>query len=249
MWGLHVFAAAAVAVTVVMGLWQLGVYDTRQADEQTDREQARTVPLQEVLGPDEAFTAGANHRPVWVEGHYASAGQQFWVSGREHDGESGYWLVAPFLVEDVPADQSGRESALLVVRGWAPDNGELAPTPSGPVRLRTVLEASEASSSGLDDARTTGSIRIPALVGELPYDLYSAYGIVTGPGMPAEADLAPVAPPAPESSWTVGWRNLVYAIQWWVFGAFAAFMWWRMASEMVGKAQDRAGDAAGRTVS
>ena len=22
-------------------------------------------------------------------------------------------------------------------------------------------------------------------------------------------------------------RNLLYAVEWWVFGAFAAFIWWR----------------------
>ena len=27
--------------------------------------------------------------------------------------------------------------------------------------------------------------------------------------------------------------NLAYALQWWVFGLFAAFMWWRMATDAV----------------
>jgi surfeit locus 1 family protein len=43
-----------------------------------------------------------------------------------------------------------------------------------------------------------------------------------------------VPPPEPgDVSWTVGLRNLAYAVQWWVFGAFAVFMWWRMATESV----------------
>ncbi|MGH3424182.1 MAG: hypothetical protein ACRDO8_05605, partial [Nocardioidaceae bacterium] len=121
--------------------------------------------------------------------------------------------------------------------------------------LRAALQPGEQGTpgpGGLGEARTTGSIRIPLLVGELPYDLYSAYGIVTDPAPPP--GLNPVAPPAPETSWTVGWRNLIYAIQWWVFGAFAVFMWWRMASEMVTNARKRAvpdgpGEADHRPVS
>ena len=46
-------------------------------------------------------------------------------------------------------------------------------------------------------------------------------------------DLTPVALPDPDVSWSVGLRNLAYAFQWWVFAAFALFMWWRMATENV----------------
>jgi hypothetical protein len=28
-------------------------------------------------------------------------------------------------------------------------------------------------------------------------------------------------------------RNLLYAFQWWIFGAFAIFMWWRWLQEDV----------------
>ena len=36
-----------------------------------------------------------------------------------------------------------------------------------------------------------------------------------------------------------GIRNLVYAVQWWVFAAFVAFMWWRMVSEPPGSHDER----------
>jgi surfeit locus 1 family protein len=32
---------------------------------------------------------------------------------------------------------------------------------------------------------------------------------------------------------STGLRNLLYAFQWWVFGAFAIFMWWRWLMEDV----------------
>ena len=36
--GLHVFAVVAVAFCVFMGLWQLGVYDSRQEHERADEQ-------------------------------------------------------------------------------------------------------------------------------------------------------------------------------------------------------------------
>ena len=122
LWGLHLLLVAAVVFTTVMGLWQLGVYDARQASAQAEGGPVQAVELSEVLGPDEAFNESANEQPVRVRGRYAPAEDQIWVSGRKHGGRDGYWLVAPFLVEGVPKDEAGRDAALLVVRGWSPDN-------------------------------------------------------------------------------------------------------------------------------
>ena len=74
-------------------------------------------------------------------------------------------------------------------------------------------------------------MRIPALSNELPYDLYSGYAIGTDQELAGGLALAVV--PEADVSWTVGLRNLAYTLQWWVFGLFAAFMWWRMASDQV----------------
>lgn len=236
--GLHLFAVVALIFTILMGLWQLGVYDDRQVSERADRQTVPTVPLSQVLGPDEVFTGKANHRPVTASGQFAPGDEQFWVSGRELDGRSGYWLVAPFLVDDQPEAASGRPRALLVVRGWAADNGTLRSTPGGGVELAGVLEPGEESDGGIDERRTTASIRIPLLINELPYDLYSGFAIVTDQQPADTAGLDRVAPPRPDASWTSGLRNLAYAIQWWVFGAFAVFMWWRMSRDVI--AGDRA---------
>ncbi len=130
------------------------------------------------------------------------------------DGSS--WVVTPFLVDD--------EHALLVVRG----EGKRAPE-SDATELEVVLEPSEPA--GPD------TISVPVLLNELPYRLYGGYGIArTGTGLPL------VTPPEPGVSWTVGLRNLAYALQWWVFGFFALYMWWRMASENV--AMRRAAEVA-----
>lgn len=249
--GLAVFAAAAVLLTATMGVWQLGVYDTRQADERADRADMSTVALSQVLSPGEPFTATANRRPVTAMGRYAPTAQQLWVSGRELDGRAGYWLVAPFVVDDQRGTDGNRERALVVVRGWSADNGELPAATAGRVSLRAVLQPGESAAGGIGAGgigadRTTATIRIPFLINELPYDLYSGYGIVTAqePADAAGVGLEPVAPPPVEASWTSGLRNLAYAIQWWVFAAFAGFMWWRMSRDVI--AADRAAHMGGR---
>jgi surfeit locus 1 family protein len=39
-----------------------------------------------------------------------------------------------------------------------------------------------------------------------------------------------VPPPALVGS-GLSWRNAAYALQWWVFALFAAYMWWRMVRD------------------
>ena len=116
--GLHVFAVVAVAFCVFMGLWQLGVYDSRQEHEQADKREVPRVALSGLWGPDQPFEARLNHRPVTVQGTFAPASEQVWVTGKEQDGRTGAWLLAPLLVDG---------DALLVVRGWAPKVTDFPP--------------------------------------------------------------------------------------------------------------------------
>ncbi len=39
-------------------------------------------------------------------------------------------------------------------------------------------------------------------------------------------------------------RNLAYGLQWWLFGGFVVFMWWRMARDDLRGATPRAGTSA-----
>ena len=218
--GLHALAVVAVGFCVVMGLWQLGVYEGRQGDARGDTRD-QIVPLADVWAPGEEFTSDLEHKRVTVTGRFAADDLRV----TRDDGST--WLVTPFMIGD---------HALLVVRG----EGERAPA-SDATRLDVVLEPSEPGGRALgpkrDGVRTTDAISVPVLINDLPHRLYSGYGIaLTGTGLPL------VDPPEPDVSWTVGLRNLAYALQWWVFAAFALFMWWRMASENV--AMRRAADEA-----
>jgi surfeit locus 1 family protein len=231
MLALHAVALAAVALCLIAGLWQLDVYESEQDSERAERASAAAVPLTDELGPDEGMTNELVGLPVVAEGHYAPADQQILVAGRAHSGRDGYWVVSPLVLDN--------GSAILVVRGWTPE--ELAPAvPSAPVRVTGPLEPGEeaGADSELGSNRVVDSVRIPSLVGQLPYDLYSAMMIRTAE-RPAPSDgLAAVDASAPEVPWTSGLRNLAYALQWWVFGAFAVFMWWRICADRLGRGSD-----------
>ncbi len=224
--GLHLFAIAAIAFCLFMGMWQWGVYDQRQADERTEAGVVKTADLDDVWAPGEPFTTDQDQRAVTVTGEFRPAQEQFWVTDKaREDGTDGVWLVAPVTVDD---------AQLLVVRGWAPEPlTQLPAVPAGEVSFDAVLQPGDSGGAGWDpQARTIGAVRIPTLLNELGYSsLWSGYAIATDPDV--VGDLTPAELPEPEVSWTAGGRNLGYGLQWWVFAAFSLFMWWRMARETV----------------
>jgi cytochrome oxidase assembly protein ShyY1 len=227
--GLHAFAAVALVACVVMGLWQLGVYDSRQEHERADSQTVPRVDLDGLWGADDPFEGKLNQRPVTIEGEFAPADEQIWVAGKVQDGRTGAWLLSPVIVGD---------AAIAVVRGWAPAVTAFPAVPSGEVSIKAVLQAGEGGGAPFDPkTREIGAVRIPALTNELPYDLYSGFAISTTADVAGGLVLAD--PPTQDVPWTTGLRNLAYALQWWVFGAFALFMWWRMATESVAAAKPK----------
>lgn len=227
--GLHALTVVAVVACTVMGLWQLGVYDSRQEHERAESRTVARVALSGLWGADEPFERRLSQRPVTIVGQFAPTAEQVWVAGKELDGRPGVWLLAPIVVGD---------AAIAVVRGWAPAVTAFPEVPSGDVTVEAVLQPGESGGAPFDPStREVGSVRIPALTNELPYDLYSGYAISTTLEVAGGLDLA--RPPAADVPWTTGLRNLAYALQWWVFGAFALFMWWRMAAESVASARSK----------
>jgi surfeit locus 1 family protein len=228
MLALHLLALVAIVGCVVAGVWQLGVYQSEQDDERDARAAAAPASLTTMLGPDEGITNALVGAPVFAEGQYAPAAQQILIADRRHAGRDGYWVVSPLLLET--------GSAILVVRGWTPEQSA-PPVPSAPVTVTGSLRPGEepGADSVLGSDRVVDTIRTPSLVGQLPYDLYSAVLIRTAEEPRPSDGLVPVDPSAPDVPWTDGLRNLAYALQWWVFGAFAVFMWWRICVDQVAR--------------
>ncbi len=230
---LHLVTLVAITGMVVAGGWQLDTYESAQQTVDAQRSGQPAVAVGEVLGPDDAFPADAVGRTVVVAGEYADAEEQFLVSGRDHDGQDGYWVVSPFLVTGVSAVDN-RPSAILVVRGWTDTEAPPA-LPGGDVRLKGVLAPGEQGSTAVGPQRIIDVIRIPTLVGELPFDLYSAFMVRTQEEPTPSDGLTPVALPIAEVSWTTGLRNLLYALQWWLFAAFTGFVWWRICADALAR--------------
>lgn len=221
--GLHLLLVVAVTGCVAGGIWQFGSYERQQSQERVERAAMDPVPLDEAWQRGEPFTTDQDHRRVVVEGRFAETAEQVWVSGRSQDDANGFWLLAPFVVAD-------GDDALMVVRGFSPDLVDLPPVPPQPTSLTAILRPGEGDGAALDDNRVIGSVRLPALLNELGRPLYPGYALATsdtGAGLPLADE------PAPDVSWTVGLTNLAYALQWWAFALFAAFMWWRMCRDQV----------------
>ncbi len=227
--GLHAFAVIAIVACVFMGLWQAGVYDSRQEHERAESQTVPRVELDGLWGADDPFEGKLNQRPVTIEGQFAPADEQVWVAGKRQDGQAGVWLLSPVLVDD---------AALLVVRGWSPAVTTFPAVPTGDVTIEATLQSGEGGGAPFDPkTREIGAVRIPALTNELPYDLYSGFAISSS--AEASGGLALAETPSKDVPWTTGLRNLAYALQWWVFGGFALFMWWRMATEIVATARSK----------
>ena len=81
-------------------------------------------------------------------------------------------------------------------------------------------------------------VRTADLIQHVEQDLYGAYAVVDHD---AEANAALVGVDAlepadlaalPRAAGSTGLRNLLYALEWVLFGAFAGFVWWRYVRDL-----------------
>ena len=226
---LHLLGLAVTVAAVLLGLWQVDVWQAHRASEARDLTSMRPVDLAEVLGPDQPFPSSAVGRPVNVSGEWLP-GSTFYVTDRQLGGRNGAWVVTPVAVcaQGQACDTS---SALLVVRGWTDDPGDVPAAPRGRVELTGWLQPPEGS--GLRDPDPSDDrlpeLRIADAIQRVDQDLYGAFLVgrsVRPPG--GMAGLEPVTPASlPQPGSFSGLRNLLYGIQWWIFAGFAVFVWWR----------------------
>ena len=124
-----------------------------------------------------------------------------------------------------------------MVRGFVTSAAAASAPPSGPVTVTGALAAGEspAESATRLPAGQLPALDLSVLVNRWPGDLYNAFvfAAVEGPDAdvvsPASSGLTRVPAPRPEVG--LQWRNAAYAVQWWIFAIFAAYMWWRMVRE------------------
>jgi surfeit locus 1 family protein len=170
-----------------------------------------------------------------VQGRY-DAGRQVLVSDRLQNGASGWWVVT--------AVRTSAGAWLPVVRGWVPrsDDAAAAPqrVPTGSVRLEGVLQPDDAPAEGQSPASPTSNgpkvlraLDAAELVNLWGTPIYNGFLVLTGEhgsGIKTAAQPERVPPPGAQPT-GLAWRNLAYAVQWWVFAAFALVLWWKMVRQ------------------
>ncbi|WP_062200821.1 SURF1 family protein [Demequina salsinemoris] len=219
-WGALTSATAlmlvAVAATGALGWWQW----TRAHETGRTVVPDPAVPLADVVQPGD--TSGAEiGRQVTVVGEWADA-EAFVVTGREVDGQDAQLLVRALTV-DADSTGTGEPATLAVVIGWAAaDATPSVDVPAGEVELEGYLRAAESSATATVasevDATAIGSVATSAFAQAWPSPLYTAV-LVSYEGTEGWEPLEPLAP-----THETNFRNAAYAVEWWIFGAFAAFV-------------------------
>lgn len=224
---------AVCAAFIWLGLWQLSVaqhdaYERLRAE----REALTEKPLDEVMAPHVAFPADGSGHPVVAAGEYDS-GRQFLVPDRFLEGEQGYWVVTPLLIDDGAA-------VIPVLRGFVTDPADADAPPAEPVTVHGELAPGESPSFAeepLPDGQRE-TIDLSALANQWPESLYNGFIFsTTEEPQLTTAALTHVPPPVLEAG-DIDWRNLGYALQWWVFAAFAVFMYLKLLHDA---ARERSG--------
>ena len=219
-------AIVLVMVAAGLGWWQLEAWQDRRSAEARDLTQLDPVPLVDVMGPDDPFPGREVGRPVTIEGQWLRDGA-FFVSGRLLEGRDGFWVVVPLAV----GDES--DPAIPVVLGWTEEVGSTsdATLPTGRGAVTGWLQPPDGNGAFDEDPDddVVPQLRTADAIQRVDNDLYSAYAVSTEPtgGLsPASLD------ELPQASRFTALRNLLYALEWWVFGAFAAFVWWRWVQDL-----------------
>ncbi|MBA3782442.1 MAG: SURF1 family protein [Nocardioides sp.] len=240
--GVHALALVLIAAAVALGFWQLGAWQAQRTAEATDLTRTEPMSLTETMGPDDPFPGNRVGQPVTVAGSWVPSGTVY-VEGRKHGGQDGVWAVTPLAV----TGQS--DSALLVVRGWAATVADAGSPPTGEAMVTAWLQPPDGTGQ-LDSDPTDDvlpQLRIADAIQHVDQDLYGAYAVVDPQAAQSNAGNEALAPAdleqLPDASRFTALRNLLYAIEWWFFGAFAAFIWWRWMRDELAHTGDGAGDS------
>ena len=243
MLGLHAVAIVLTAAAVLLGIWQYGAWQHHREDTAAELAHAPAKPLDAVLTSDAPFPGNAVGQPVSFAGAWLPRSTVY-VADRDLHGRRGVWAVTPVVV--CPSGSGcGTAPAVLVVRGWAPKVADAPAPPTGPVRVTGWLQPGEGSGMGDPNPRddVLPELRIADALQHVRQDLYGGYVIAqevstssadgggsTGGGLEA---VTPDSLPKPSSFTAL--RNLLYALEWWGFGGFAVFLWWRWYRDEVSR--------------
>ena len=226
--GFTAFIVAMIVLCVILARWQWNRYQVRLAEnDRLDAALSATpVDVDELLDASPAGSAAATlpaeleWATVRATGTFDADGERA-VRRRPLDGRNGFWIVTPLVTDS---------GVLLVNRGWTPAGSdataapEVPPPPAGEVtvvgRLRPaeVTEPTEAPPPGQAWAADPQVLVMPPATPR-----YNAYAELRSSTPAADAELTILADPGHR-----GLNNLVYSVQWLLFGLVGIVGWWRL---------------------
>lgn len=226
---LFVVMLVLVAAFVWLGNWQWQTAHNKANQKVLEQSNARSIePLDDVLRPQTDFDNSRSLQPVRVTGHYDAAKTEL-VAERVLNGKHGYWLMTPLVVDTTGA-------RIPVVRGFVTQTTKLPAPTAGTVTIEGALAPGESVSTlGALPEGQIGTIDMGWLLNEWGGKVYNGF-VFSTKQTPAPAPAAGTAtvthipPPVPKST-KIDLRNAAYAWQWWIFAAFAVFMWVRVLRE------------------
>jgi cytochrome oxidase assembly protein ShyY1 len=226
MWGLHLVVIAAVVAFVFLGRWQLGVF------EDSGRPQAAQDPapvaVEQLIKPGAGFES-VPRRQASASGTYDER-LQLLVVDRKPDADAvggkaardqGFWVLTPLRLDD--------GTLVPVVRAWVAGEAEAPAVPAGKVQVSGRVLPPEATDSVQRRAGTQPGRVQTVSTAEL-INLWPGEKVRNGFVVAADSGVR-VSPP--QEGGSVTWRNLAYALNWWIFAVFAVFMWFHYVREAV----------------
>ncbi|NRQ38034.1 SURF1 family protein [Nonomuraea sp. NN258] len=239
--GLHLLTIGVLIGFILLGRWQLGVFQDSGKPLATADPAPVAVGTLAPLG--QQLDGESVGRMVTAAGVY-DAGRQLLVADRRPDVDApggnvsrdhGYWVLTPIRLDD--------GTLMPVVRGWtakADDPGTAVPPGrvevSGRLRAQQGTDMVQRRPEGLP----AGQVQTVS-TGEL-VNLWTGQKIRNGylVATPPSGSLTQVKVPPPATEGTLTWRNLAYAANWWIFAGFAVFMWFHFVRDAVRSDRDRA---------
>lgn len=227
-WGFTAFVLAMLVLCAILARWQWNRYQVRLAE--NDRLDAAlsapAVPVDELLDaaaadPDApALPQDLEWRTVTATGTFDAEGEAA-VRRRPLDGRNGFWIVTPLVTDS---------GVLLVNRGWAPAGSDataapdVPPPPAGQVTVTGRLRPAELTEATDTPPEGQAWAADPQVL-VTPEDTlrYNAYAELASSTPAADAELTSLPLPVHR-----GLNNLVYSVQWLLFGLVGIVGWWRL---------------------
>ena len=215
--------ALAALLAFIVTCFFLGRWQWDRTQDILDAERAAAADpalLSDIVDDDGTWPNAEIGRTVILEGTFTN--DQTQLLNRELEGERGSWTFTGFRLN--------AGSSVAVMRGWLPEGVASPAPPEESMRILGVLHPNEAFYEGANENGivTADSGALSALWGVPLIEGYVMLQDEDPALASAESDVLQIVPPTVQvGDVPFPLQNFFYAIQWWVFAAFAIFVYAR----------------------